>query len=139
MGGIESEIVKKIELGNSFEDKGDFNKALEVYFSALTDIEDAIVDKYKSEEARWLISCICGVYFLKKEYLEAKKWALETLKYNIPEHGTSELIDLGAIYFELEDNDNAFECFSKAYARGKGRAFQGYNKKYFDFFKSYKK
>ena len=61
MGGIESEIVKKIELGNSFEDKGDFNKALEVYFSALTDIEDAIVDKYKSEEARWLISCICGV------------------------------------------------------------------------------
>ncbi|WP_255211620.1 hypothetical protein [Shewanella putrefaciens] len=79
MGGIESEIVKKIELGNSFEDKGDFNKALEVYFSALTDIENAIVDKYKSEEARWLISCICGVYFLKKNILRQRSGLLRYL------------------------------------------------------------
>lgn len=57
-------------------------------------------------------------------------------KCNIPEYATSEIMDLGAAYFELGENDKSYECFLKAYEKGKYRAFQGYNSEYWKFFKS---
>lgn len=138
MSEFNSDIVKKIEQGNRFEDEGRFDEALDTYLDVFNEIECLTDDIYALEETRWLISCIYGVYSIKKDFAKAKEWALNIFKCDIPENATSELIDLGTILYELGEKDDAFNYFSKAYAKGKYRAFQGYEKKYFDFYKSYK-
>ncbi|BDR55762.1 hypothetical protein [Xylocopilactobacillus apis] len=67
-------------------------------------------------------------------HFEAKKWAKDIFKCNIPEKAASELIDLGRVHFELGEDNEAYECFLKAY--DKDQAFKEYDDKYWEFFKS---
>lgn len=57
-------------------------------------------------------------------------------KCDIPAYATSELIDLGAIHLELDEKDEAYQCFLQAYNKGQYRAFKEHSPKYWEFFKS---
>ncbi|ELL7463676.1 hypothetical protein EEM01_18605 [Salmonella enterica] len=131
----EKDIIKKIENGNVLEEKGDISGALNLYLDTWDKLPNP---KYSFGDgvSLWLISCIYGAYFSLKKYSEAKQWAEEMFKCDIPAYATSELIDLGAVHLELGENDDAYECFLKAYEKGKHRAFKEYDSKYWDFFKS---
>ncbi|EED1927356.1 hypothetical protein DZK85_004579 [Escherichia coli] len=132
---LEESIVKQIEDGNVLEDQGDAYGALKLYLSLWDSLPEP---KYSFGDgvSAWLIRCIYGVYFDLKKYNEAKYWAVEIFKCEIPLYSTSELINLGGVCLELGENDEAYECFLKAYEKGKHRAFKGYTPKYWEFFKS---
>lgn len=129
-------IVKKIEEGNAFDEQGKHHEAITVYLSVFNELKEISTSFFQLEETRWVISCIFNSYFSLKEYVTAKQWATDIFKCNIPDNGTSELIDLGSVCFELGENDEAYECFLKAYEKGKYRAFKEYDPKYWEFFKS---
>lgn len=131
----EKDIIKKIENGNILEEKGDINGALNLYLDTWGKLPNP---KYSFGDgvSLWLISCIYGAYFSLGKYSDAKKWAEEMFKCDIPAYATSELIDLGAVHLELDEKDEAYQCFLKAYNKGQYRAFKEHAPKYWEFFKS---
>ncbi|MCK7431185.1 hypothetical protein [Enterobacter chengduensis] len=135
---FEKNIVKQIEDGNILEEQGDVNSALNIYLHTWDTLPDP---KYSfgNGVSLWLINCIYGAYFALKKYNDAKHWAKEMFKCDIPEYATSELIDLGAVHFELGEKDEAYQFFLKAYGKGKYRAFKEHDQKYWDFFKAINK
>lgn len=139
MSDLNQMIVGKIEAGNLLEDQGKPKDALSVYLSIWKDLDSLEIEKYEAEETRWLINCIYETYISLDDYHTARKWAEDIFNCKIPEPATSELIDLGRIYYELGKKNESFELFLKAYKKGKDRAFKEYDKKYLEFFKSHKK
>lgn len=136
MNNLNQLIVSKIESGNLLEEQGKTKEALSLYLSVWKDLDNLKDKKYEAEETRWLINCIYESYISLNDYETAKRWAEDIFNCKIPEAGTSELIDLGRIYYELGEKDKSFELFLKAYKTGKERAFNGYNSKYLKFLKS---
>ncbi|ACX88448.1 tetratricopeptide repeat protein [Pectobacterium parmentieri] len=138
MSEINSFIADKIEAGTQLNAQGKKDEALSIYLSIWVELDDLYDDKYQREETRWLIRCIYNNHFSQGNYQEARKWAEEMFKCDIPSYSTAELIDLGKVFFELGDEEHALLNFSKAYAIGKKRAFQGRDPKYLKFFLSNK-
>lgn len=130
----EKEIVKLIEQGNVREQHGDVSGALTIYLELWDSLPEP---KYHLSEdiSLWLINCITGAYLNNQQYQNAKRWALEAFHCDIPEYATSEWMDLGVAHFELNEKEEAFRCFANAYQKGKHRAFQGYDAKYWEYFK----
>lgn len=129
------EVVKQIEHGNILEEQGDIVSALNIYLN-IWDALPSPKHSFGDDLSRWLIQCIYGAYFDLKKYNDAKHWAEEIFKCDIPKYATSELIDLGAVHFELGEYGEAYECFFTAYEKSKNRAFKEYDPKYWNFFKS---
>ncbi|EOF5434879.1 hypothetical protein ACK1MO_004659 [Salmonella enterica] len=132
---FEENVVKQIEEGNVLEEQGDAYGALSIYLSLWESLPEP-KHSFGDGVSPWLIRCIYNIYFNLKKYNDAKYWVDEIFKCDIPPYSTSELIDLGSVYFELGENDDAYECFLKAYEKGKYRAFKEYDSKYWEFFKS---
>ena len=135
MNNLSHLIVSKIEHGNLLEEQGKTEEALSLYLSVWKDLDNLEDKKYEAEETRWLINCIYESYISLNDYETAKKWAEDIFNCKIPENGTSELIDLGKIYYELGEKNKSFDLFLKAYKKGKERAFKEYNPKYLKFLK----
>lgn len=137
MNNLSHLIVSKIENGNLLEEQGKTKEALSLYLSVWKDLDNLEDKKYEAEETRWLINCIYESYISLNDYETAKKWAEDIFNCKIPENGTSELIDLGKIYYELGEKNKSFELFLKAYKKGKERAFKENNPKYLKFLKTH--
>lgn len=129
-------ILKMIGEGNALYSQGKFDEAIDNSISVLNELDIIYGDRYKSEEARLVMMSLYDIYFSRGDYIEAKKWASDIFKCNIPDVATSELVNLGAVCLELGENDEAYECFMKTYSKGKNRAFKEYPSKYWKFFKS---
>lgn len=137
MNNLNHLIVSKIENGNLLEEQGKTKEALSLYLSVWKDLDNLEDKKYEAEETRWLINCIYESYISLNDYETAKKWAEDIFNCKIPENGTSELIDLGKIYYELGEKNKSFDLFLKAYKKWKERAFKEYNPKYLKFLKTH--
>lgn len=111
MSNLNLSIVSKIEVGNLLENQGKPQEALEIYLSTWKDMDALKPEKHQTEEARWLINCIYEMHIQLGDYQTAKKWAEDIFKCNIPDAGTSELIDLGKIHFELGEEDKSLNFF----------------------------
>ena len=129
-------ILKMISEGNKLYSQGNVDEAINNSISVLNELDVIYGDRYKSEEARLVMMSLYDIYFSRGDYIEAKKWASDIFKCNIPDIATSELVNLGAVCLELGENDEAYECFIKAYKKGENRAFKEYPSKYWEFFKS---
>lgn len=132
-------IVEKIEEGNKLHTAGMNKEALDIYFSLWDALEGESENIYEIDELRWLIRCIYNVYFSQHDYMSARKWVEKVFNCNIPERATSEIINLGRVYFELGMEKEAIEQFEKAYKKGKKRAFQGVDEKYLNFYLTHRK
>lgn len=129
-------IISKINEGNRLYAEGNKQEAIKYFIAILDELDDIYNDRYESAEARLIMMSIYSMYLSEKNYVEAKQWAEDIFNCDIPEGATSELINLGLVYFELNEKDKAYECFLKAYEKGKHRAFKEYDPKYWEFFKS---
>ncbi|MIG38920.1 tetratricopeptide repeat protein [Salmonella enterica subsp. enterica] len=129
-------ILKMMSEGNVLYSQGKIDEAIDNSISILNELDVVYGDRYKSEEARLIMMNLYDIYFSRGDYIEAKKWASDIFKCNVPNIATSELVNLGAVCLELGENDEAYECFLKAYEKGKHRAFKEYDPKYWEFFKS---
>jgi len=123
-------IAQIVEKGNICEESNKV-EALAYYKKAWELFPEP---KVKYELAEWVASCQSKLYHSLNETEDAIKWAKVSLESS-SEIDTSSLISLGIVYFDV-DKDKAFYFFKEAYKKGKYRAFQGYNKKYWHFFKS---
>lgn len=92
--------------------------------------------KHKQPEqiSNWIIDCIFNNYFDNKDYSQAKEWAFRALNNDTAEEGAYEHFQMGRVCYELEEYDEAIKYFTIAYERGKKRAFQEYDKKYWEFY-----
>ena len=129
---LEKEIVQRIEEGNSLDDAGEHDKALAIYIAEWDNFPG---DKYKEDLGLWIASCIFQAYFDMLKFNEAKHWALECLKMDLPDYATEEYMRVGEVYYELNEFDQSYKYFEIAYERGKKRAFKEHDNKYWTFFK----
>ena len=139
MLGLNPLIVDKINEANGFYKEGNIIEAIEKFISILNEINKSSEALYQSVEARLIVMSLYRIYYSQKNFQQAKKWAKEAFKFDVPARATTELINLGAVHLNLGEYDEAYDCFLKAYEKGKYRAFKEENEEYWDFFKSRKK
>lgn len=136
MPGMNPLIIAKInDANNSYKD-GDIDGAVKKLTTILNELDESPEGRYQSTEARLIAMSLYKIFFVKKDFKQAKTWAEEVFKFEIPEKATSELINLGAVHFKLGELDEAYSCFLKAYEKGKYRAFKEEDNEYWEFFKS---
>jgi len=127
-------IVETVEAGNRLEADKKYDAALAKYFSSLEMLPEP---KIRWDLYNWIVCCICGVYLEQGEYESAKEWGVKGVESK-PLRDTSSYIELGACYLGLGEKGYAYDYFKKAFDLGARRAFQGFDKKYLDFFMSFK-
>lgn len=132
-----NEYIKKIENANLLENT-DIDKSLSIYLDLWNTLSTP-KNKQPRQLSNWLIDCIFGVYFDKKDYVKAKEWAIVALNNDTAETGAYEYFQMGRVCYELKEYDEAIKYFSIAYERGKKRAFQEFDKKYWEFYSKNKK
>ena len=82
----------------------------------------------------WVTGSFFNLHFDNGDFETAKDWAQKTLDGRESDIDTGPLINLGMVYFELEDYSQAYKYFDDAYSFGKARAFQERPKKYLKFY-----
>lgn len=123
-------IVGIVELGNKMEISGSHEEALLKYASAWSLLPEP---PQKWDLSHWIAGCKAQLFFELKKYEDAKKWALISIETKPPRE-TSCFIIYGGICYELQDFDEAYSYFHKAFSLGKKRAFDGFDKKYLNFY-----
>ncbi|WP_424407790.1 hypothetical protein [Pasteurella sp. PK-2025] len=91
--------------------------------------------------AELIIYCIFEELMDFAAYRKAKLWAekgMLTGRAKSP-YSSYEYFQLGRVCYELKEYDEAMKYFDIAYQRGKKRAFQGFDKKYWEFYSKNKK
>lgn len=132
-----SNFILNIENANSLEEKS-IKEALIIYLD-LWDRLPIPKNKQPNQISNWLIDCIFEAYFRTENYIEAEKWAIEGLNNDTAEHDSYEYIQIGRVSYELKKYKEALNYFHTAYQRGKKRAFQEFDKKYWKFYLKNKK
>lgn len=72
--------------------------------------------------------------FALKENDEAKKWGERILSTRGSDIETAPLIDLGMVFYELNQFDEAYKYFNVSYNYVKERTFQDRAEKYLEFY-----
>lgn len=91
--------------------------------------------------AELIIYCIFEELMDLDDYTKAKLWTERGMLTSRAKSSYSsyEYIQLGRVCYELKEYDEAMKYFSIAYERGKKRAFQEFDKKYWEFYSKNKK
>lgn len=126
-------IVKKIEKNIEINIQGQHDKALNSYLELWESLPEPKQEQ-PEQISNWLINCIFNNYFDRESFLEAKKWAEKALNNDTAETGAYEHFQMGRVCYELNEFDEAMKYFEIAYQRGKKRAFQEFDKKYWEFY-----
>ncbi|UXZ94580.1 hypothetical protein K3169_19705 [Pseudomonas phytophila] len=127
---LSQKIVDLVESGNRLEIQNNLAKALEKYNEAWG-LLPAPATKW--DLANWISACISGLFFDVGNYTEAKPWAAIAMETKPPRE-TSSFINFAKICYELGEKELAIEYFDKAFKLGKKRAFQGFDKKYLNYY-----
>lgn len=130
---LSQEIVAIVEAGNLLHEAGAYESALEKYGESWNMLPEP---KEQWELAHWIAKCYSRLYLELECYDEAKVWAVRAVQTKPPRE-TSSFILLGASHLGANEKESAYKFFKKAFELGKGRAFQGFDKKYLDFFTGY--
>lgn len=134
-----TQFITEIEKATLLEFKtGDRKSALSIYL-ALWDKLPEPKHQQPEQIANSLINCIFDNYFESKNYIQAKQWALKALNNDTAQDGAYEWLQMGQVCYELNELDDALKYFDIAYQRGKYRAFQEYDKKYWQFYSANKR
>ena len=96
-------------------------------------------NKQPEQRSNWIIDCIFNEYFNSSDFIQAKEWAEKALHNDTAEDGAYEYFQMGRVCYELNEIDEALKYFEIAYQRGKKRAFQEFDKKYWKFYSENKK
>lgn len=86
--------------------------------------------------AELIIYCIFEELMDLADYRKAKLWAekgMLTGRAQSP-YSSYEYFQMGRICYELEEYDESMKYFNIAYEQGQKRAFQGFDKKYWEFY-----
>jgi tetratricopeptide (TPR) repeat protein len=129
---LEQNIISIVEDGNVFNVNKNYSSALQNYQKAW-----ALLPEPKLEWeliSLWLSGSFYTTYFNLKDYENAKIRAHSKLAATSSDIDTGPYIDLGMVYYELGQYDEAYKYFNAAYECGKTRAFKERPKKYLEFY-----
>ncbi len=129
---LSDQIVAIVEQGNRSHEDHKWDQALDKYTEAWELLPEPIAHWDLTE---WIASCKVSVYMDRQDYQQAREWALlalEAVKDN-PRH-TSARINVGITCYETGDTSEAYTWFEQAYQFGGTRAFQGFDRKYLQFY-----
>lgn len=129
---LSDQIVTIVEQGNRLEQDDHTDLALAKYAEAWELLPEPIGYWDLTE---WIASCNVHIYLDRQDYALAHKWALiavEAVKDN-PRH-TSAKVTLGIICYETDAKSEAYTWFEQVYDFGGSRAFQGFDRKYLQWY-----
>jgi len=124
------QVVEVVEDGNRLDEQGNLDEARAKYQQAWSLLPEPPT---QWDLAQWIADCLAGAFFEQGKYAESKAWAMIAVDTKPPRE-TSSWIVFAKACIELGETDLAMEYLGKAYALGKRRAFQGFDKKYLAFY-----
>lgn len=127
---LSRQIVEIVESGNRLHTQGNLDEALDKYQHAWSLLPEPAT---QWDLAQWIADCMADVFFEQGQYAESKAWAMIAVDTKPPRE-TSSWIVFAKACIELGETDLAMEYLGKAFALGKKRAFQGFDKKYLAFY-----
>jgi len=100
-------VAALCQIGDAYQDSGDYNKAAEVYDSILKDYPGSFYSDYVQYQL--------GLVFLKASNYEAAIMAFQNLRNNFPNSTLSDdaYYALGLSYFQREDYESSSAIFAK--------------------------
>ncbi|MXN75842.1 hypothetical protein GR157_14010 [Burkholderia sp. 4701] len=129
---LAQELIGTVERANALDERGEAAEARKIYIGAWDRLP---APKHEwSLFGQWIPICLFNSSMKSKDYADAREWAAMSHMARPMEDDTASMMQLGAANYELGDMDAAFDWFAKAYAIGARRAFQGFSKKYLDFY-----
>ena len=132
---MKDKLDKLAEIGNSYFDNQEYEKALEIYQSALDIIPPP---QNVHSETAWFQAVIGDVYFYQEDFYKAKKYFDFALK-NISGFGSTNpfvLLRFGQCCLKTGDEKSALEYLLRAYMLKGKDLFQEDSPEYFDFLKA---
>ncbi|MBZ9664126.1 tetratricopeptide repeat protein [Pseudomonas sp. LMG 31766] len=130
---LAEKIINVIESGNMMADEGAHEKALAAYNQAWNLLPDPKIEW--TMISSWLAGCFYESFFQLEDFKSALHWASIELDIRESDIDVGPWMNLGKVYYELNDHDAAFNYFKKAFDFGKARVFKEEPKKYYEFFK----
>lgn len=129
---LSEQIVAIVEQGNRLHQDHQWDQALHKYTEAWALLPEPIAHWDLTE---WIASCKVSIYMEHQDYQQAYEWALiavEAVKDN--PRNTSVKITVGMICYETGATADAYTWFEQAHQFGGARAFQGFDRKYLQFY-----
>jgi len=126
---LSRQIVEVVEAGNRLHTQS-LDEAVTKYQEAWSLLPEPPT---QWDLAQWIASCLADAFFEQGQYTESKAWAMIAVDTKPPRE-TSSWIVFARACIALGESDLAVEYLGKAYALGKKRAFQGFDKKYLAFY-----
>jgi tetratricopeptide (TPR) repeat protein len=127
---LSRQIVEVVEAGNGLHSQGNLDAARAKYQQAWSLLPEPPT---QWDLAQWIADCMAEIFFEQGRYAESKAWAMIAVDTKPPRE-TSSWIVFAKACIELGETDLAVQYLGKAYALGKKRAFQGFDKKYLAFY-----
>jgi tetratricopeptide (TPR) repeat protein len=129
---LSDQIVAIVEQGNRLHHDHKWDQALDKYAEAWELLPEPIAHWDLTE---WIASCKVSIYMERQDYQQANEWALiavEAVKDNPRQ--TSAKITVGMICYETNNKEEAYRWFEEVHNFGGARAFQGFDRKYLQFY-----
>jgi hypothetical protein len=129
---LAQDLIRTVERANALDERGEAVEARRIYIDAWSRLP---APKHEwSLFGQWIPTCLFNNSMKSRDYAEARDWAKISYLGRPMEDDTASMMQLGAANYELGDIDAALEWFGKAYVIGARRAFEGFSKKYLDFY-----
>lgn len=116
--------------GDEAIEKNNFNSAIEFYKKAWGAIPEP---KKEWDLAHWVMSCIGGGYYEKKDYEHAIEYFQQALTCYRGDVDSEINFSLGQAYYDKGDTEKATAFLQKAWNLSEGRAFEDEDPKYLSF------
>ncbi len=128
---LDEAIFAECDAGSTESDAGNFELAEKHYLKSWDMFPEP---KFAWNSSQVRLYAISNFYLRTKQPEKALEWAeLVFRTEQLEGDGTPHLI-VGIIQFEMENLDRAYHCFRDAFAISGKRTFQGFDKKYLNFY-----
>ncbi|MCJ8203081.1 hypothetical protein [Pseudomonas sp. RGM2987] len=129
---LADEIMAIMATGNELDEQNKKEEAKTLYQKAWDLLPEPKLQW--TPLSAWVTGSFFNLHFDEGNFETAKDWAQKTLDGRESDIDTGPLINVGMVYFELQEHSQAYKYFDDAYRFGKDRAFKERPKKYLKFY-----
>ncbi len=128
---LDEAIFAECEAGATERDAGNFELAERHYLKSWDMFPEP---KFGWNSSQVRLYAISDFYLGWRQLEKALEWAILVLKTELLEGDGTPLLKVGIIQFEMENLDAAYDSFRRAFTISGKRTFQGFDRKYLNFY-----
>ena len=128
---LDDAIFAECDAGATESDAGNFELAEKHYLKSWDMFPEP---KFGWNSSQVRLYAISDFYLHWKQLKKALEWATLVFKTELLEGDGTPQLKVGIIQFEMEDLDAAYDSFRGAFTISGKRTFQGFDKKYLNFY-----